>query len=49
MNTGHRWSDTDRGKRILEKSMSECHFQHHNSRMGWPEIESGYSRWHPGV
>lgn len=27
--------------------MSECHFQH-NSRMGWPGIESGYSRWQPG-
>jgi hypothetical protein len=36
------WNDTDRGKLTnLEKILSQCHSDHHETHTDWPEIETG--------
>jgi hypothetical protein len=40
------WNDADRGKlKYWEKNLSQCHFPHHKSHMGWLESKCGPLLW----
>jgi len=46
MSMEHWWKDTVRGKpKISEKTLSQCQFVHHKSRMDWSAIQPGTPWW----
>jgi len=49
MSMEHWRNDTDRGKlQDWETNLSQCPFEHHNSQMDGPGIETGPQRWQAG-